>query len=246
MRLVIWLVVSLGMLLTPGGWDGQTRFTILEHINDKIQIKSFDPQSLQGTILLIPPDLEIESLAGRGAWPAKNIFRAGTAHWASGSIIDYLGLSYVGLWDELSILNKIAWAQYQNKVAWVTVDLAEDGLTQKVIMPDGQTVLQLNPLWFDQAKQLFASQDITTQHLSLSIINTTDATGLGSHAADVAESMGFKVDAVTDDPNAIQKCRLEAPVQDVAIKALAKVFDCDIKTGPLKMWLGDNYKTILR
>lgn len=252
MRIITYLVLALGMLFSKGGWDGQTRFTVLEHTSEQIRVRSFDPQSLQGTVMIIPDDLEITSVQGRGSWPAKNIFKAGTDKWAADSIIDYLGLSYTGLWSNLSIWNRIAWSQYQNKVTWVNLDLTRGGLTQVVKTTDGQDSRRLNSVWFDQAKQLFSSQIVTDQHLSLSIINTTDASGLGSHAADVAESMGFKVDSVTDDPTTIQKCQLEVPevkIKDVAIKLLAKTFICDVKVGDddsLKMALGDDYKTILR
>lgn len=246
MRLIVVLILSLGWVFSRSIWDGQTRFTIVEHTSDQIQIRSFDPSSMQGTVVKIPDDLDITSLAGRGTWPAKNIFRAGTAQWASESIINYLGLTYIGFWDSLSIWNKLAWKQYQGKVSWNNVDLTRGGLTTLTKTSDGFTVRHLTPLWFDQTKQLFSSQVITDKRLSLAIVNTTDATGLGSHAADVAESMGFKVDSVTDDPQTIQKCVLEAPTQDSAIKALARVFDCDIKPGSLKMRLGESYKAILR
>ncbi len=252
MRLVTLLILSIGMLFSKGVWDGQTRFTIIENNQGQIRVRSFDPSSLQGTEMIIPGDLDIQSLGGRGSWSAKNIFKAGPSAWAAGSIIDYLGLGYVGAWDNLSVWNKLAWMLYQNKVSWATVELSRGGLTSVVTMPDGQSVRRLNSVWFGQAKQLFASKAVTDKHLSLSIVNTTDAAGLGSHAADVAESLGFKVDAVTDSPDKIAKCRLEALpvlVKDVVIKLLARTFACDVVAGPdeeLKMWLGQNYKTTLR
>lgn len=241
----------MGLLFTRV-WDGKVQFTVLENNPNEIRVRSFDPASLQGTEMVIPPDLDIQSLGGRGSWPAKNIFLAGTATWAADSIIDYLALGYTGLWSNLSIWDKITWRQFQDKITWTKLDLARGGLTKTVTMADGQSVLQLTPLWFDQAKPWFASQAITDQHLSLAIINTTDATGLGSHAADIVESMGFKVDAVLDDSDSLQKCRLDAPASQTknpTIKFLARTFNCDVQIGQdeqLKLWLGQDYKTKIR
>lgn len=243
--------MALGLLFTRS-WDGKVRFTILENNPHEIRIRSFDPASLQGTEMIIPPDLDIQSLGGRGSWPAKNIFLAGTAAWAADSIIDYLALGYTGLWSNLSIWDKLAWRQFQGKITWTQLDLTGLGLTKTVTMPDGQSVLQLTPLWFDQSKPWFAAQIITDQHLSVAIINTTDATGLGSHAADIAESMGFKVDSVLDSSDTVERCRLSVPAaqtKNPAVKFLARTFACDIEAGSesqLKLWLGQDYKTKIR
>lgn len=251
MRLILTWIMSL-LPLFSWVWDGQVRFTVLEKNADQIGIRSFDPISLQGTEMIIPPDLNIESLGGRGVWPAKNIFKAGETQWAADSIVDYLGLGYTGFWPNLSIWDKINWWKYQDKIIWTRLDLTRGSLTKTTTMPDGQVVLQLTHVWFDQAKPWFASQTISDQHLSLAIINTTQALGLGSHAADIAESMGFKVDSVLDDTHALQKCRLNAPAAQLkssAVKFLARTFGCDIEMGSdeqLKLWLGQDYQAKIR
>ncbi len=210
-------------------WDQQTRFTTISH-NSPITIRSFDPNSKSGIILILPDNLEIESVSGRGKWLAGKIALAGNSDWVGDSVADYLGISYVGIESKLSIWDQFMWRKYSREVTWNQVNLGETNFIETAITPDNMQIVRLADGWESKARDWFFDQSIAEESLGVAIVNSSPVPGLGIHAGRVVESMGYKVRDLTNISDEIGKCLVKSLPELQKSRAVLKLmhtFDCE-------------------
>jgi len=251
--LVLVIIVLVGFL---GGlwafahrtWDGQTRFTII-NLRPHLVVKSFDPVSKKGIVINFPDNLEIESVSGRGSWMAGVIGRAGEEKWAADSVANYLGITYTLVstsrgWDSF------LWSWQSRSVDWSIVEVADTSLLSKSSAPDGLETYHLSSTWDNKAKDWFYDQKIASQLLGVTIVNTTETSGLGANASRVVGSMGFKVRSLTTSNETPQttcvvRTRL-ALKNNLATKKLQKSFACKWEVhddSDIELVLGNLYRS---
>lgn len=223
-------------------WDGESRFTVIR-LGRQVVVESFDPVTLEGVKLALPDQLEIESVDGRGKWLAGAISRAGSRKWVADSVADYLGITYtstsLGWWDRLG------WWRYSREVRWKEIALDETSWVEKGKTADGLEVWRLNQRWEMAARELFYDSVIAREGLVVVVVNTTDVSGLGAHAARVLESSGIKVGMVESKNEEIGRCVVRSEKGDksrASVKMMMREFGCEWKEGEkIVLELGREY-----
>jgi hypothetical protein len=228
-------------------WDQHTRFTTISH-KIPITVRSFDPNSKTGVVLVLPDNLEIESVSGRGKWLAGKIHQAGKPTWVGDSVADYLGISYVGIDSNLSIWDKIMWEKYSRQISWKEIDLGNTNYLETVITPDNLQITRLADGWDSKARDWFFDQSIAEMSLGVAIVNTSPIPGLGIHAGRVVESVGFKVRDLTNSTEEIDKCLVKSLPElqkSQSVQKLIHTFDCNWQRSEetdLSLILGKQYR----
>lgn len=229
-------------------WDGRSRFTQI-YLTPKLVIKSFDPKSKTGVVLVFPENLEIDSISGRGSWNAGVISKAGNQRWAADSVANYLGISYTGIGNALNWWDQLQWQLWNSKIEWTEINVADTTALQPSTTPDGVMIYQLSRAWDSKANQWFFDQTIESQLLGVVIVNTTTTSGLGASASRVVESMGFKVRSLTSTDQDIKTCILQTKPElktMLAVRKLQMTFGCSWQKSEqqdLTLILGDQYRS---
>lgn len=246
---VVLFVGALGIIEVYLGrqWDGQTRFTVVE-VGDELKIDSIDPVSGLGIRLVLPPDLEIESVGGRGKWLAGKISKAGNARWVADSLTDYLGLRYTGIKGRLSLWDQLSWNRLRKKVDLKEIKLQETSYLEKVTTPDNMEVYHLASSWDGKARDWFSDITIAQASLGVAIVNTSPVPGLGIRAGRVVESMGFKVRNLSNEEQEVNRCQVlgqESLRTSVPVRKLIEAFNCEWRDSDeldLVLKLGKQYR----
>lgn len=244
--LLVLLLATGYWLLAPGKWDGTSRFTVVE-VADVVKVLSFDPKTSRGIEMVLPDNLEVETVAGRGRLLAGNLRPAGSAEWAAASVAYYLGILTTGEKSTLSWGDRLRWWWGARQVQWQELDLLNLGLVEPDTAADQVTVLRLAPTWDQKARQLFSSLSVAQEQLSIKVVNTTEVVGLASGAARGIESSGMKVVEVRTTSNKqLDRCQLVSPValkKTVGVSLLLHSFGCDWQAGSeLILYLGRQYQ----
>lgn len=197
-------------------WRGQDRFTVVT-LEDGVKIQSFDPQNQQGKILLLPQDLEIQTVGGRGRWrigALPELAKKFGERWAADSVTDYLGIGYTAIDNHLAGWDTFSWWWNGRSVEWQTVKLEDTGLLKEFVAPDGTKLQDLAPTWNSKAAEWFTSSAIAQEGMNLTLVNSTDVAGLGSHAARSITNAGIRVSAVSGQSEEINGCVVESTKAD--------------------------------
>ncbi len=233
-------------------WDGRTQFTVIS-ISSPVTVASFDPVTGTGIRLVLPDNLKIDAVGGKGTWQAGILEKAGRQwgdKWAADSLADYLGISYVGRTENLELWDRIMWWWWSRQVKWQEVDLVNTVYLTSVRDPDGVEFERLGPTWPEKAQDWFTSASLAKETVNVSIINSTDVPGLGAHAATVAENAGVRVVAVNNTAVEVGKCVLAGNADMEAGLTgswLTRVFGCrwQVNSDPnpeISLTVGSEYK----
>lgn len=244
-------------------WRGGERFTVLTLGSDGAVIESWDYESRLGLRLILPANLEIETIEGRGRWRVgvlPDMARKYSLKWVEESIEENLGI-YVTItksdnrkwwlgngWD-----SGVWWRQLRN-INWTVLDAEKLRGVDVVKQADGAEVLRVGKEWKLGIGDSLAYSGIVREAKSVTVVNTTTAAGLGAHVAGNLEISGFKVDAVASREEEEDDCILrgrEADVESISGKWLIKSFKClksvdeSLTDGRLELILGRKYQNRL-
>ncbi len=224
-----------------GGWDGKSRFTVVE-LGSPVRILSFDPATHQGLRLTLPGDLWVNTGSGRGRFPVSTLASAGSSTWAVRSITDALGIFSQGELGHLNWVDKWRWWFAARGVQWRVVDLAQAGLVSYHQTADGISEGELAPNWEQAAQGWFTSLTVAQEQLAVRVVNTTAVPGLAAIAARQIETSGMKVVEVANSSDEVDKCRIVGPKElqkSVGGGLLWQNYNCDWQIGdPLTLYLG--------
>lgn len=233
-------------------WKGSGRFTVIDLRSDAAEIESFDPQVGMGSRLVIPADVEIETVGGRGRWRVgvmKELAAKYGLSWAVDSIADYLGIGYTVAKGEMGWWDRRVFAKYVSSGTWRNYNFVDAGWAQEIKAVDEAISWQLGGRWEKAAFELFASSQFIAEKVEVTVVNTVDAVGMGGHAARVIESSGLTVVMVSEGVEPVAGCKLEVPVQLAEKKAvdwMRGYFKCDQETATsgdgVRLSLGQDYQ----
>lgn len=173
------------------GWE---RFTVIKSVGDDIHVLSID--SGKGIRVVVPADLMIQTVQGRGEWRVGALAALGKKYgreWEADSIANALGIFYTGWYDNLGIVDRFVWWQKSREVDFFELRLSESAFVDEVVQADGVKVWKLNDAWKKRSTELFSSENIATSDIEAEVINTTKKSGLGSKAAAALTSSGVRV-----------------------------------------------------
>ncbi|HJZ05917.1 MAG TPA: hypothetical protein VJ327_08760 [Patescibacteria group bacterium] len=250
------VAVTRGYLLRK--WDGMSRFTIVD-IGDgdesRTVVESFDPVSRRGVKLILPDNMEIDTVGGRGKWRVKMLSQApswfGGKKWAADSVADYMGIMYTGEKTLLGWWDNLAWWRWRSRVDWREKDVADSSWVEEVVAADGERMWRLGLNWDVEARELFVSAAIVGEKLNVTVVNTTITSGLGGHAARSLESAGLRVGLVKSDEDAGgERCKIVAggnTLDSIGAKRMVGNFGCGAEVGEfgegeVELRLGINYQ----
>lgn len=259
MFVVLFLIMGLG-----GGilreyakrqWDGIGRLTMITVEESEVLIESVDPVTREAIRIKLPPELQVQTLEGKGVWRVGVLHELAEKHgnkWAGDSIANFLGIAYTGLTQEMNLWDKVNWAWRSRDLDWNEVPLKETTLLAETTEVDDQKVLGLDSRWSKKARQYFAAADLSTEGYEVSITNSTDTSGLGATAARVVDSSGMRVIMVRSDPtHTVEECIVEGNKEaglSSSGKFLVRSFGCKfvedegVREGELDIVLGTKYR----
>lgn len=224
------LLLFLGVGVWMGGqywarkWRGVGRFTLIG-LENGVLIESLDPVNGWGVRMILPDELEVETVGGRGRWKAGNLRRGGDkfgTRWAADSVADYLGVGYIAVRGEMTAWDWISWWWLGRTVKWQEIDLERRGWVEEAVAVDGEKLVKLGPEWPGEARTWFVSSELAQEALSVTVVNTTDISGLGTHAARALESAGIRVGMIKSDTEAIaDKCVVRASEENLKSRGVA-------------------------
>lgn len=192
-----------------------------------ITIRSYDPLTKEGFEFIVPDDLEVETITGKGNWLVSKLRQVKDVDWVRRSLEDALGVPI----DK----NKrfITWG-----IKWEKKSIEKYVITK--LTADGISVKKLDSSWEKTAKDWFVSTKLAEQRSVLRIENTVNFPGLGGHVARILESYGIKVGLIISNEQNLQKC--EVLGSGLVAEFVAKKFDCNTKEGDeLILRLGKDY-----
>lgn len=238
-------------------WDGKNRFTVVvlqtEENNEGITILSVDPETKEAVELILPSDMEITTVAGRGKWRIGSVVQLGKKYgqtWAADSIADYLGISYTTIKNNMDIWDKISWWNLTRGIEWQTIDLNGTKMVSQQEAPDGESVSGVTSWWQSRAGDWFFSTNIAKEGLNVEIYNTTGIAGLATRAARILDKAGVKVVKLGDNDVKVEKCVVKtfpAMTFNTGVKWIGRNFNCEIKEDSsldakqVQIYIGSNY-----
>src|SRR3989344_2056608 len=149
---------------------GDERFTLIVW-NGMMTVASFDPVTERGLKLILPPELEVVTVGGRGRWQGKVLPQIGEKYggkWVADSVADYLSVGYTAYAksDNLSGINlwdRFNWWQWSRKVRWEELELktlpgvveakAADGQVSREGRGEGLGEKEIKIIWGKKDKQ---------------------------------------------------------------------------------------------
>ena len=190
-------------------WKGIGRFTRVFVEESGVRIESFDTRLKTGILFRLPGELEIMTLGGNGRWKInamKQLESKYGADWARDSIADYLGISVTG-GAKMGITDEIAWKRLKNAGHQQELEMnREADMIREIKDVDSEIYFVLGSNWPVYAGKWFLTTDLAAQDTRITIVNTTDTDGLGSHAARAAESAGLKVVMIINEEIGAEGC----------------------------------------
>lgn len=247
--LLIVLMLGAWMIYRGRQWDEKGRLTLI-NFSKGIVVESIDPIAKSGVRLILPDNLQIASVAGRGEWLASAIKGAGEPKWVADSVASYLGVAYDGLAGELGWWDWWQWNKWKAKVSWQEVKLEKTDLVEEKKLPDGLLVWLMGERWALGSQEYFTDNAILAEGISLVIVNSTNTIGMGTHAARFVESRGIRVAQVRGSEVAVDGCEVEGNAKQKitrTAKFLLGWFGCTWKeqkteTAELVLTIGKQYR----
>lgn len=193
-----------------------------------VTIKSYDPVTKEGIEFIVPDDLEIETISGKGFWLVGKLKQAKDLSWAIGSLEDAIGVPL-----ERNNNHFFSWG-----VKWEKKSLDKYLVSQTTV--DGVLIKKLDNSWFKVSKDWFVSSKLAEENVVLRIENTVSYIGLGGHAAKILEGYGIKVGLISSNDANLDKC--EVTGKGLIAEYVAFKFGCTTKEGEeIILRLGKEY-----
>lgn len=191
-----------------------------------VTIQSYDPVTKEGIEFIVPDDLEIETISGKGFWLVGKLKQAKDKEWAIGSLEDALGVP-------MERNSSFRWG-----VKWEKKSLDKYLVSQTTV--DGVSIKKLDDSWSKVSKDWFVSSKLAEENVVLRIENTVSYSGLGGHAAKILEGCGIKVGLITSSDANIGKCEMVG--KGLTAEYVSHKFGCELKEGnELLLRLGKEY-----
>lgn len=237
-------IVFLALAAGIAGWGmrlERVRMTEVV-IGRPVTVVSVDPVSRQGLRLVLPDELEVETVGGKGRWRAKAMEELGRKFgrkWAADSIADYLEIAH----NTGSLGWK--WWWLKRRAVWQSLDL-EAGWVAPKTAPDGARVLELTGEARKKMGEWFMSEALASERLEVTVVNTVGVAGLGTHAAGVIENAGMKVAAIENSQVDVGECVVMGG-KSLGAEFVRKAFGCRQEKGEkmgekeVRLILGSDY-----
>lgn len=150
--------------------------------------------------------------------------------------------------DFMSLVKQMSYA----RTSEITViDLGKTTLFEKVTLPDGSNVSEVDPERIDPIMgDALENEDIRGEAKRVAVVNTTDVTGLGSSIAKVLSHVGAVVISVTNTSEPIERCVVEsskAMSESLTAAYIQSIYTCQLKiaedtnTADIRMLVGTEY-----
>ncbi len=220
-------------------WDGFSRYTTVKTRGngDNISVSSIDPETGSGVKVILPGEMEIPTVNGKGIWKISSLSKLGLKNgvkWVADSVADFLGVPYTLVWEEMGFWDKLAWWNVSRGVEYKEISLADTSWIEENTDPDGEKVLGLSNIGQKNIGEMFFSSKLAKENLNVSVYNTTGIGGLGTRFSRVVENAGFKVVNVAAGKENIEKCEVRSNTnmkQNTGVRWLVRYFEC--------MWSAD-------
>jgi hypothetical protein len=220
-------------------WEGVSRFTVVRVAENQedIQVLSVDPETKAAVRLVLPGEMEIPTVGGKGVWKISSLPELAQKNgwkWAGDSVADFLSVPYTAAWEEMSFWDKLAWSLISSGVEWKEVNLVDTSWVVEFRDPDGAKVLGLSGVGQKKVGQMFYSSRLAKEGLQVGVFNTTTVTGLGLRVARVVENAGLKVVKVGEQAGEVERCLVSSNVnlqENIGVRWLMRNFNCE--------WRGD-------
>lgn len=188
------IVLVLGWGVLKREYLGWERFTVISSVGDEIHVLSVD--SGKGIRVILPADLLIQTVQGRGEWRVGALSTLGKKYgrsWEADSVANALGIFYTGWQDNLGIVDRFVWWQKSRETSFLEIKLEGSSYVDEIVQADGMKVWKINDAWKKKSAELFSSESIATSDIEAEVINTTKKGGLASRAAAPLTSSGIRV-----------------------------------------------------
>ena len=240
-------------------WRGDERFTLIVW-NGMMTVASFDPVTERGLKLILPPELEVVTVGGRGRWQVKVLPQIGEKYggkWVADSVADYLSVGYTAYAksDNLSGINlwdRFNWWQWSRKVRWEELELKTLPGVVEAKAADGQVYRELSSGFKAGMSGRLISTSISLEGAEVTVVNTTEVDGLGSHVAEVLENTGLAVKSVVSESSQAEEGEVltgsEPRKVAISYKWMLKYFGCregkdeGLGEKEIKIILGKKYR----
>ncbi len=241
-------------------WDGRNRFTLIS-MNKKDQtaeLYSIDPESGQAIHLVLPSEMEVDTIGGRGVWKISAVVSLADKYgpvWAADSIANFLDIPYTAVKEKIDVWDKLSWWNLSRGVDFQDISLKNTDLVRKIETPDGETVLGLTSWWQNKAGDLFYSSNLAKEELNVEVYNTTNVTGLASRVAQLLENAGVKVTITGEAGEIAGRCQVASShqmVSDPGVEWITRFMSCsrieknDLDTKQVQIYLGNDYVSWLK
>ena len=215
-------------------WDGLSRFTAVKtgRNGEDISVSSIDPETGSGVTVILPGEMEIPTINGKGVWKISSLSKLGSKNgpkWVADSVADFLGVPYTVVWEEMGFWDKLAWWNVSRTVDLREISLADTSWIEENKDPDGEKVLGLSNIGQKKIGEMFFSSKLAKENLNVSVYNTTGIGGLGTRFSRVVENAGFKVVNVAAGKESIEKCEVRSNTnykQNTGVRWLVRYFEC--------------------
>lgn len=215
-------------------WNGKERFTRIS-IGPEIIIESFDPTTMEGRKIFLPPDFLINSVGGRGNWKAKvlpELERKYGHKWAIDSVADTLSISYTISGGLTNWWDKGSWWWWKRKIDWKITRLDDTDAIVEASEADGDKHWAISEWGKKKMGEWFLSSAMAQEGIAAAIENTAGVDGIGNHAALAIENAGLRVNRVEATDEKLGKCQVESNLRNkdsLTVKWLASTFGCSTK-----------------
>jgi hypothetical protein len=157
--------------------------------------------------------------------------------------------SDIGIWDRVRLVHAIMFMRF-DKIE--TIDLSNH--TNEITLADKTKAEFLSSSEIDYfLNDLFAERIIEQENLRVSVVNSTDVSGLGSMAGRILENIGLLVISVESRQAPVSQCIINSSEKlenSLTVKRIAKIFDCrtDVSQGngrsDVEVVIGTDYANI--
>lgn len=216
-------------------WLGNERFTMIE-LTDKVEIASFDPVTRRGIRFVLPEEMKINTVSGRGAWKVKVLPELKEKYgqrWVADSIADTLGIGYTVSGRMSNLVDRWNWWWWNRRVDWSNVQLVGTPALLERTEADGEKYQEFTSWGEVKMTSWFLSAAIASEDVTVRIINLTKVDGLGGHAARTINSVGIRVVEVKfGDDLADEKCKIissEEAASSLTVSWMRREFDCTLE-----------------
>jgi hypothetical protein len=239
--LLVLIIIGAGIISTEvfnsyqrRSWDGLSRFTAVKtgRNGEDISVLSVDPETGSGVTVVLPGEMEIPTVNGKGVWKISALSKLGLKYgskWVADSVADFLGVPYTLVWEEIGFWDRLAWWNVSRGVEFKNISLTDTSWIEENKDPDGEKVLGLSSIGQKKIGEMFFSSRLAKENLNISVYNTTGIGGMGTRFSRVVENAGFKVVNVAASQENIENCEVRSNTnmkQNTGVRWLVRYFEC--------------------